>query len=302
MSESAATTAGAPGGFVDIHAHGGGGGTVEDGLEGIARMRAAHAAHGTTRQLLSLVANPVDRLVASLGVIREAMADDPSILGAHLEGPFLSPDRRGAHDPEHLIAPDPATVERLLAAGEGVLRMITIAPELPGALDAIPRFVAAGVVVAVGHTEASAGVARAAFDAGATVLTHAFNAMPGILGRAPGPLGAALVDERVTIEVIADGIHVDPVNLRWLFAAAPGRIAAITDAMGATGVGDGDYRLGGLDVEVRGGRATVAGTGQLAGSTLTLDRAVEILVAAGVPREAALAAATTVPARVLGLS
>jgi len=288
-------------GFVDLHAHGGGGATVEDGPAGIARMRAAHAAHGTRRQMLSLVANPVDALVASLGDIRIAMAEDPSILGAHLEGPFLSPDRRGAHDPAVLIAPEPAVVDRLLAAGEGVLRMITIAPELPGALEAIARFAAAGVVVAVGHTEASAALSRDAFDAGATVLTHAFNAMPGILGREPGPLGAALADERVVIEVIADGIHVDPMNLRWLCEAAPDRVAAVTDAMGAAGVGDGDFRLGGLDVTVLGGRATIAGTEQLAGSTLTLDRAVEVLVAAGVPRRAALAAATTVPARVLGI-
>jgi len=289
-------------GFVDLHAHGGGGATVEDGPAGIARMRAAHAAHGTARQLLSLVAAPLDALVGSLDDIRAAMAEDPSILGAHLEGPFLSPERRGAHDPAALVAPAPADVDRLLAAGEGVLRMITIAPELPGALEAIARFADAGIVVAVGHTEASAALVRDAVDAGARVLTHAFNAMPGILGREPGPLGAALADDRVTIEVIPDGIHVDPVNLRWLFGAAPGRIASVTDAMGAAGVGDGDFRLGGLDVTVRGGRATIAGTEQLAGSTLTLDRAMPVLVAAGVPREAAIASATTVPARVLGIA
>ncbi len=161
--------------------------------------------------------------------------------------------------------------------------MITIAPELPGAIDAIRRFAAAGVVVAVGHTDADAETAHAAFDAGATVLTHAFNAMPGIAGRAPGPLGAALADERITIEVIADGIHVHPDNLRWLFAAAHGRIAAVTDAMAAAAASDGDYRLGDLDVTVAGGRAVIAGTQQLAGSTLTLDRAIEVLVAAGVP-------------------
>ncbi len=288
-------------GYIDLHSHGGGGGSVEDGPDGIRSTLAAHRAHGTTRQLLSLVASPVPSLVASLAVIRSLAAEEPQILGAHLEGPFLAPERRGAHDPAHLIAPTPEVVSELLAAGEGVLRMITIAPELSGALDAIARFVAAGVVVAVGHTEASAEVVHAAFDAGATVLTHAFNAMPGITGRAPGPLGAALADERVTIEVIADGMHVHPDNLRWLFEAAPGRIAAITDAMAAAGIGDGDYRLGGLDVTVSGGRAVVAGTDQLAGSTLTLDRAVDVLIAAGVPRDAALASVTTVPARVLGL-
>ncbi len=289
------------GGYIDIHAHGGGGGSVEDGPDGIIRMRMTHAAHGTAWQLLSLVANPVDLLVASLTTIRAAAAADPSILGAHLEGPFLAPSRHGAHDPAHLIPPDSATVSRLIEAGDGVLRMITIAPELPGAIEAIRRFAAAGVVVAVGHTEATADIAHAAFDAGATVLTHAFNAMPGILGRAPGPLGAALADSRVTIEVIADGMHVSLDNLRWLFAAAPGRVVAITDAMSATGAGDGEYRLGGLAVTVRNGRATVAGTDRLAGSTLTLDRALEVLAEAGVSRDEALAAVTTTPARVLGL-
>jgi len=294
MAETAA-------GWIDIHAHGGGGGSVEDGLEGIRRMLDAHAAHGTARMVLSLVSNPVPELAASLATIREAAAGDARIAGAHLEGPFLSPGRAGAHDPARLLAPDPATVETLIAAGEGVLRMVTLAPELPGAIDAIRRFAAAGVVVAIGHTEATAEVAHAAFDAGATVLTHAFNAMPAITGREPGPLGAALADERVTIEVVADGVHVHPDNLRWLFRAAPGRIAAVSDAMAAAGASDGRYRLGGLDVEVRGGRAVVAGTDRLAGSTLTLAGAVEVLVAAGVPRAAATAAATTTPARALAL-
>jgi len=288
-------------GYIDLHAHGGGGGSVEEGAAGIRRMLAAHRAHGTTGSVLSLVANPLDSLVASLATIRELAAEEPQVLGAHLEGPFLAPARKGAHDAAHLIDPEPAAVEKLLAAGEGVLRVITIAPELPGALDAIRRFSAAGVVVAVGHTEADAALVHTAFDAGARLLTHAFNAMPGITAREPGPLGAALADERVTIEVIADGIHVHPDNLRWLFAAAPGRVAAVTDAMAAAGAGDGDYRLGGLDVTVSRGRAVVAGTRQLAGSTLTLDRAVEVLVAAGVPRADALASVTTTPARLLGI-
>ena len=289
-------------GYVDLHCHGGGGHSAEDGQNAIRGLVAAHRAHGTRGLLVSLVANPIDRLVASLADVRAVAADEPGVLGAHLEGPFLSPERSGAHDSAHLVAPDPTSVEALIAAGDGVLRMVTIAPELPGALDAIHRFVAAGVVVAVGHTDASAAISHAAFDAGATVLTHAFNAMPAITGRAPGPLGAALADERVTIEVIADGVHVHPDNLRWLFAAAAGRVAAITDAMAAAGAADGDYRLGDLEVEVRAGRATIAGTQQLAGSTLTLDRAVEVLVEAGVPRVAAIDAVTVVPARVLGLT
>ncbi len=288
-------------GFVDLHAHGGGGSSAEDGPDGIRRVLAAHRAHGTTRQLLSLVANPIPALADCLATIREVAAGEPQLVGAHLEGPFLAPARHGAHDPAHLVAPDPASVSELIDAGRGVLRMVTLAPELPGALEAIRAFVAAGVVVAVGHTEASAERVREAVDAGARVLTHAFNAMPGIAGRAPGPLGAALADERVTIEVIADGIHVHPANLRWLLDAAPGRVAAVTDAMAAAGAAEGRYRLGGLDVDVAGGRAVVAGTAQLAGSTLTLDRAIRVLVAAGVPLTAAVDAATFVPARVLGI-
>jgi N-acetylglucosamine-6-phosphate deacetylase len=287
-------------GYVDLHVHGGGGGSVEDGPAGIFRLLATHGEHGTVRCVLSLVAAPLPRLVDALVGIRRLAATDGRIAGAHLEGPFLAPARRGAHDGAHLIPPTSPAVDKLLAAGEGVLRMITIAPELPGAIEAIERFAAAGVLVAVGHTEASASQTRAAFDAGASVLTHAFNAMPAITAGEPGPLGAALADERVSIEVIADGIHVPPDGLRWLFESAPGRVVLVSDAMAAAGAGDGDYRLGGIAVEVRGGRATVAGTDRLAGSTLTLDRAIETAVSAGVARDVAVAAASTIPGRLLG--
>ncbi len=237
-----------------------------------------------------------------MSVIREAMAMDAGILGVHLEGPFLAPLRKGAHDTTSLAIPTPDVVEALLEAAQGIVRQITIAPELPHALDAIERFVDAGVVVAVGHSEADADVARAAFDRGATLVTHAFNAMRGIAGRAPGPVGAALADERVTLEVIADGIHVDPRLIAMLFAAAPGRVALMTDAMAAAAAPDGRYVLGGLDVDVANGRAVITGTDTLAGSTLTMDRAVEVCLAAGIPADQVLAAATTVPARVFGLS
>jgi len=153
----------------------------------------------------------------------------------------------------------------------------------------------------VGHTGADAATAREAFDRGATLITHAFNAMRGISGRESGPVGAALADERVTLEVIADGIHVDPTLVAMLFRAAPGRVVLMTDAMAAAAAPDGRYLLGGLDVDVAHGRAVIAGTDTLAGSTLTMDRAIEVCVAAGISREEAVAAATTVPARVLGL-
>jgi N-acetylglucosamine-6-phosphate deacetylase len=289
-------------GFVDLHVHGGAGGSHDDGAEGIRAAVALHRRHGTTRSVLSLVANPVPDLVRSLGAIREAMAADPTVLGAHLEGPFLSPHAAGAHAHEHLADPTPARIDALLEAGEGVLRQVTIAPELDGALDAIRRLVAAGVVAAVGHTTCSGDVARAAFDAGATVLTHAFNAMPGIHHREPGPIVAALADERVTLELILDGVHVDPAVAGLLLRAAPGRVALVTDAMAATGSADGRYRLGSLDVDVRDGVARLAGTDTIAGSTLTQDQALRIAVHdVGLALPDAVAALTAVPARALGL-
>lgn len=288
--------------YTDIHCHGGGGHAFGDSVEGTLAAFAAHRAHGTSRVVASLVSEPLERTVRAMSVISEAMAIDAGILGVHLEGPFLSPARKGAHDPAALAVPTADAVEALLAAADGIIRQITIAPELPHALDAISRFVEAGVVVAVGHSDTDAAMAREAFDRGATLITHAFNAMHGIAGRAPGIVGAALADERVTLEVIADGIHVDPTVIAALFRAAPGRVVLMTDAMAAAAAPEGRYLLGGLDVDVAGGRAVVAGTDTLAGSTLTMDRAIEVCVGAGVPADVALAAATTVPAAVLGLS
>ena len=289
-------------GSIDLHVHGGAGGSHDDGADGIRAAVALHRRHGTTRSVLSLVANPVPDLVRSLGAIRDAMAADPTVLGAHLEGPFLSPHAAGAHAHEHLVDPTPARIEALLEAGEGVLRQVTIAPELDGALDAIRRLVAAGVVAAVGHTTCSGDVARAAFDAGATVLTHAFNAMPGIHHREPGPIMAAVADERVTLELILDGVHVAPAVAGLLLRAAPGRVALVTDAMAATGSADGRYRLGSLEADVRDGIARLAGTDTIAGSTLTQDRALRIAVGeVGLALPDAVGALTVVPARALGL-
>ena len=289
-------------GSLDLHVHGGAGGSHDDGADGIRTAVALHRRHGTTRSVLSLVANPVPDLVRSLGAIRDAMSADPTVLGAHLEGPFLSPHAAGAHAHEHLVDPTPARIEALLEAGEGVLRQVTIAPELDGALDAIRRLVAAGVVAAVGHTTCSGDVARAAFDAGATVLTHAFNAMPGIHHREPGPIMAAVADERVTLELILDGVHVAPAVAGLLLRAAPGRVALVTDAMAATGSADGRYRLGSLEADVRDGIARLAGTDTIAGSTLTQDRALRIAVGeVGLALPDAVGALTVVPARALGL-
>ncbi|WP_423922407.1 N-acetylglucosamine-6-phosphate deacetylase [Frigoribacterium sp. 2-23] len=289
-------------GLIDLHTHGGGGHAFDDGADDLTAALALHRRHGTTRSLVSLVANPVPTLSRSLGLIRELMRDDPLVLGAHLEGPFLAPDRRGAHAPHFLLAPESDTVDALLAAGEGIVRQVTIAPELPGGLDAVERLVSAGAIAAVGHTEADYDLTRAAFDRGATMVTHAFNAMNGIHHRDPGPLAAAVADDRVTIELILDGVHVHPAVAALLMRAAPGRVALITDAMAAAGATDGDYRIGELAVTVDAGVAMLTGTTTIAGSTLTQDRALRVAVEqAGVPIVDAVAALTVVPARALGL-
>jgi N-acetylglucosamine-6-phosphate deacetylase len=293
-------------GFIDLHGHGGGGASFDDGTEAIGRALAVHRAHGTTRSVLSLVANPAGALERSLTAIADLAERDPLVLGSHLEGPFLAPSRKGAHNPDFLAAPSPAAVQRLAAAARGTLRQVTLAPELPGALDAIPVLAEAGAVVAVGHTEADEALAQAAFDRGARLLTHAFNAMPGIGHREPGPVVAAIRDERVTAELILDGVHVHPDVARLLLNAAPGRVALITDAMAAAGAADGTYRLGSLDVAVTDGVARLrqpdGSPGSIAGSTLTLDhalRAATLLTGMSLP--AAVAAVTWVPARALGL-
>ncbi|WZH38062.1 MAG: amidohydrolase family protein [Microbacterium enclense] len=286
--------------FVDLHCHGALGHGFDDAdLEGVSAAVAHHRAHGTASMLVSLVSAPLDRVERRLAALREMLPELPGVAGVHLEGPFLAEERRGAHDPAALTVPAPEAVERLLDAGQGIVRQVTLAPELPGAMDAIDRLVAAGVVVAVGHTQADYARAAEAFDRGARLLTHAFNAMPGLGHRDPGPVGAALARDHVVVEVIADGIHVHPVVLRALFDAASGRVALVTDAMSATGLGDGRYTLGGLLVDVRGDRPVVSGTDTLAGSTLTMDRAVAVTIAAGVPEPVARAAASTVPGRVL---
>jgi N-acetylglucosamine-6-phosphate deacetylase len=288
-------------GFIDLHGHGGGGHAFDRGADDILGGLAAHRAHGTTRSVISLVANPLSTLRECLGVIADLAAADPLVLGSHLEGPFLAPDRRGAHNLEFLREPDPFEVEQLIGAARGTLRQITLAPELPNALEAIDVLVEAGVVVAIGHTEADFELARTAFDRGARLLTHAFNAMPGIHHREPGPVVAAFEDERVVLELVLDGVHVHPEIAALAFTAAPGRIALVTDAMAAAGSVDGDYRLGSLNVTVRDGLAVLSGTNTIAGSTLTQDAALRCAVRTGIPLAAAVGALTRTPARVLGL-
>jgi N-acetylglucosamine-6-phosphate deacetylase len=239
----------------------------------------------------------VDRLRTVVSVAEA----DPLILGAHLEGPFLDEANRGAHDRAKLTDPSEESVAVLLNAGAGRICQVTLAPELPGGMAAVRAFRAAGVAVAVGHTAADYDQTLAAFDAGASILTHAFNGMNGIHHRAPGPVAAATHSPGVTIEVINDGVHVHAEVVRMIVAAAPGRVALVTDAMAAAGASDGDYRLGSVDVEVAGGIARVSGGGSIAGSTLTLDAALRRAVeTVGLPIETAVEALTATPAAALG--
>ncbi len=288
-------------GFIDLHGHGGGGHSFDDGPEAIAGALALHRRHGTTRSVLSLVANPVPSLLVALETIAVLADTDPLVLGAHLEGPYLARNHRGAHNPDFLRSPTPEEVALLVARGRGHLVQITIAPELPGALEAITAFVDAGVVVAVGHTAADLALTKEAFDRGATLLTHAFNAMPGIKHREPGPVVAAFDDPRVGLELIVDGFHVHPDVVKMAFLAAPHRIAMITDAMAAAGSADGHYRLGTLNVSVTEGRAMLSGTATIAGSTLTQDAALRWAIEeSGVDPVLAVEALTATPARTIG--
>ncbi|MHA7285525.1 N-acetylglucosamine-6-phosphate deacetylase [Arthrobacter sp. MDT3-44] len=288
-------------GFIDLHVHGGGGSSHEDGPDAVLQSLAAHHPHGTTRAVASLVSNPLGQLERSLSGIADLTETHPLLLGSHLEGPFLSVGKRGAHNADYLTDPSPDSVDRLLEAARGTLRQITLDPERAGALQSIGRMTAAGVTVALGHTEAGYEQSLSAFRAGATLLTHAFNGMPGLHHRDPGPVGAALVGG-ACLEVILDGHHVHPAVAAMLFTLAPHRIVLVTDAMAAAAAPDGHYVLGGLTVDVRDRVARLQGNGSLAGSTLTLDAALRNALAAGVPAVAVIEALTLTPARVLGLS
>lgn len=294
-------------GFVDTHVHGGGGANFSAATpEETATAVALHRRHGTTTVVASLVtAGPAELLRQVEALARDVRAG--VLDGIHLEGPWLSTQRCGAHQPALMRDPDPAEIDAVLRAGEGAVRMVTLAPERAGALAAIEQLTAAGVVAAVGHTEASYDQARAAIDAGATVGTHLFNAMRPIDRREPGPIVALLEDPRVTVELITDGVHIDPAIYRLVDkTTGMQRISLITDAMAATGMSDGRYHLGPLAVDVADGVARVAGTDTIAGSTATMDRVFRFAVAhSGVPHDEALLAAvaqTSVnPARALGL-
>jgi N-acetylglucosamine-6-phosphate deacetylase len=310
-------------GLIDMHVHGGGGASFTEGGVAEARHAAAfHRAHGTTRLLASLVTAPVDDLERRCDML-SALAGEGVIDGIHLEGPFLSAARCGAQNPRYLLAPDADVFSRLLDASRGWLRMITIAPELPGALGVIEAAAEEGVIVAAGHTDASASEVDLAVRAGVSHATHLFNGMRPLGHREPGPPGA-LLDHAgasggaVTCEVIVDGTHLHDATVRLAArAAGPGGLVLITDAMAAAGMPDGDYVLGELAVTVSGGvarlaappppsvgpdRETTPPTGSIAGSTATMELVVHRAIAqAGLPVGDVAAAAASTPARRLAL-
>ena len=294
-------------GFVDIHVHGGGGASYLDGdVAEIMRAARFHRGHGTTTTLASLVTAGADDLLTGVAALAEATREGV-IAGIHLEGPWLSAVHCGAHDHTQLRDPAPAEIDALLAAGDGTIRMVTLAPERSGSDNAISRLVDAGVVVALGHTDATYQQTRRAIDRGATVGTHLFNAMRPLHHREPGPALALLEDDRVTVELIADGVHVHPAVVQaTMRAAGADRVALVTDATAAAGLGDGEFRLGTKLVDVADGVARVRGTSTIAGSTATMDQLFRTATGVGSDPDAALRAAvqmtSTTPARALGLA
>ena len=291
-------------GYIDLHVHGGGGHNVSDSPDAMEQAVAFHRRHGTTATLVSLMTAPEAALSEQLGWVAALAHRGPTprghVLGSHLEGPFLSPRRRGAQNEAHMVAPDPELLARLQAVAGETLKMITIAPELPGALPLIESLSSSGVIVAMGHSDATYEEACQAIRAGASHATHLFNAMPPLHHREPGLIGAAL-ETGISCELINDGMHMHPAVVRLVFELIPSTVL-VTDAIDATGVGDGHFELGGQEVLVHAGEARLAATGSLAGSTLTMDQALRNAVkASGLSIERASAAASLMPARALGL-
>lgn len=287
--------------FVDQHAHGALGIDFTRATPEEARLVTDfHAATGSTRLIASLATAPLDVLARALSTLAP-LVDEGVLAGLHLEGPYLSVARRGAHDPRLLRKPSIAELAALVEAGAGSLRMVTIAPELPGALEAISWLVEQKITVALGHSDADFDVARRAIDAGATVATHLFNGMRPLGHREPGLVGAVLDDDRVLLELILDGHHVAAPVASLVRRVAPGRLALVSDAMSATGLGDGAYEIAGSPVLVTEGVAMLADGSSLAGSTATVADGLVRLGVAGVELSEVVSATSGSSARALGL-
>ncbi len=292
-------------GLVEIHFHGNSGADFSDGdYDGLVRMAAFHARHGVTSFAPASMTLPEETIAAAFRTAVRLRAEQPAqcarIRGINMEGPFFNEKKKGAQAAEHLRLPDPAMLRRLAAEADGLLRIVCVAPELDGAIDFI-RAAAADYVVSVAHTAADYDAAAAGFDAGATHITHLFNAMPSLLHRDPGPIAAAAERPQVTAELICDGVHIHPAAVRAAFRLfGAERICLISDSMAACGMADGTYSLGGQKVTVRGNRATLD-DGTIAGSVTPLYQCLLTALCFGIPAEDALRAATLNPARVLGV-
>lgn len=295
-------------GFIDIHVHGGGGSdTMDADVEALRTMARTHARYGTTSFLPTTVTAPHEQLLQVAAVVREAVqtwTGGAHILGLHLEGPYVNPKRAGAQNPEHMRPPVKKELEELYEAAGSTWRLVTLAPELPGALDAIEWLTERDIIVSMGHTDATHEQTMAAVKFGARHATHLFNAMRGLHHREPGAVGAMLSSDEVVVELIADGEHVHPAALR-LAAHVKGvdRVCLVTDCMRARDLPDGRYKLGDLDVLVQDGKARLADDPDtIAGSLLTMGDAVRVMVrSVGVPLTDAVAMASATPARALGV-
>jgi N-acetylglucosamine-6-phosphate deacetylase len=298
-------------GFVDVHIHGAGGHDVMEGTrEALEIISATVAAHGTTSLVATTVtASEKETCHSVAGIARfilntsqyPARELSAEILGIHFEGPFISPARRGVHPAKWIVPPSSELLAQLLGESRGTAQILTLAPELPGALELISKARQAGLVVSLGHTDATYEQALAAIEAGASHAAHVFNAMRPFSHRGTGVIGAVLTSPTVSAELIADGVHVDEAAMRMLIQLkTPERVILVSDGISATGMPDGKYQLGTFDVKVSGGVARNA-EGKLAGSTLTLDRALRNVVALGVPLSSALRMVTANPARQIGL-
>ena len=289
-------------GFVDQHCHGGGGNSfITTDVDEARQAVTFHRQHGTTSLIASLVSGSAADLTAQIKTLIP-LVDEGVIFGIHLEGPWIASARCGAHDIAQLRAPTESEVSELLAVGDGRIKMVTLAPELPGAIEAIALILQAGAIAAIGHTEASHRQTELAIEAGASVASHLFNAMPKDENQ-EGPLRALIESADVTVEMIADGIHVPVPLLSSVFdRCGHSRVALITDAKAAAGAGDGEYMLGNVPVIVVDGVARMASSGALAGSTLTLDRALHVVTSScGVGLADAMTMLATTPARKMGL-
>jgi N-acetylglucosamine-6-phosphate deacetylase len=298
-------------GFVDVHVHGAGGHDVMEATPAALDTVATTLARGGTTSFLAttVTASPevlcgsaagIAKFISAQNEISDSATPRAEILGIHFEGPFISPARRGVHPVEWIAAPSLALFARMIEVAAGTARILTLAPEISGGIELVDAARKAGIVVALGHTDATYEQAMDAIAHGASHAAHVFNAMRPFSHRDTGVLGAVLTSPQVTTELIADGVHVDEAAMKLLLTAKPGKVILVSDGTAATGMPDGKYRLGNFDVQVTGGVVRNS-EGKLAGSALTLDRALRNIIALGVPLDEAVRMLTLYPAQLLGL-